>query len=560
MVSVKKLTGTVFAGILLLGFVAPASAEVTVSVDRYPLRVNESFHLVFSTDGTSSIDPDFSILQQHFTILGTNRGNSTRIVDGVYQRRFDWDLQLMPKQVGEFTIPAIRFDQQRSEPLQIRVRPATLVSVPQDELELQLFADDDEVYVQGQALLTLRLVSESDNSAYQFRDLEMDSLDVVIEPLDGESQYQARIGDHRFQVRERQYALFPQRSGHFEIGPFMAETARYDYFGIGGSQRIRSRPLKLEVKPVPADYRPAYWLPATRLELHEEWRGDTSALIAGEPVARVVTLLADGLTAAQLPALELPPIDGIKQYAEQPDLENSRTREGIRGQQEQRVAMIPGAAGVYRVPELRVPWWNLNTGRMEVASLPARELTVAPAAAVALSQVVDASEIKNPAATPATQTAAADGNFLWPWLSLVLGSGWAASVFYWWNHSRRAALSATEPAQNEALQAARRRLYDSCAANDAAAARQALLAWGRALLAPREITNLHQLGKVFGDTLMCEIEVLDRSLYAKDHGAWHGGELAHLCRWLERKQPDLRSEQAGFMPLTHTGQGAPELH
>jgi hypothetical protein len=545
----KNLIGIVFAGILLLGFVAPAPAEITVSVDRYPVRVNESFQLVFSTDGKLNIDPDFSVLQQHFTILGNNRGSSTRVVDGVYQRRFNWTLQLMPKQVGEFTVPAIRFDQQRSEPLPIRVGRATLVSVPRDELVLQLLADDDEVYVQGQALLTLRLLSETDNSAYEFRDFETDSLDVVIEPLAGERQYQARIGDRRFQVRERQYALFPQESGRLEIGPFMAETARYDYFGIGGSQRIRSRPLTLEVRPVPADNRAAYWLPATRLELREEWRGDTSAMTAGEPVTRVVTLLADGLTAAQLPALELPAIEGIKQYPEQPVLANSGTRDGIRGRREQKVALIPGAAGVYRAPELRVPWWNLETGRMEVASLPARELTVAPAAAVALSKSVaaTAAESQSLAPTPAA------GNRFWQWLSLLLGCGWAASVFYWWNHSRRAASRATAPTQNEALQAAGHRLYDSCAANDAAAARHALLAWGSVLLAPREIIHLHQLGNVCGDTLIREIEALDRSLYAKDHGAWHGGELADLCRRLEQKQPDSGREQAGLMPLTSAG-------
>jgi hypothetical protein len=310
---------------------------------------------------------------------------------------------------------------------------------------------------------------------------------------------------------------------------------------IGGLRRIRSRPLALEVKPVPADYQAAYWLPAMRLELREDWLGDTSALIAGQPVTRSLTLLADGLTAAQLPQLELLAIDGIKQYPEQPGLENSHTRDGIRGKREQKVALIPGAAGVYPVPGFRVPWWNLETGKMEVATLPARELTVAPTAAA----------VENLAVAPAS--AAAAGNRFWLWLSLLLGCGWAASGFYWWNHSRRAAQRATAPTENESLKAARRRLYDSCAASDTAAARDALLAWGRALLAPREITNLHQLGKVFGETLMREIEALDRSLYAKDHGAWHGGELADLCRRLEREQPDSRREQAGLMPLNPAG-------
>ncbi len=532
--------GYVLAAILLLGFVGPAPAEVTVSVDRYPVRVNESFQLVFSNDVTPDREPDFSLLQPHFTILGNKRGSRTRIVDGEYQRRIDWTLQLMPKRVGEATVPAVGFDDERSEPLKITVMPAVLTAVPRDELVLDLLADVDEAYVQGQVVLTLRLLSETDNSAYEFVDLGVGSLDVVIEPLGGERQYQARIAGHRYLVRERQYALFPQQSGRLEIGPALAETARYDYFGLGGSGRIRSRPLALEVKPIPADYPAAYWLPATRLELREEWRGDTSAMIAGEPVTRVVTLLADGLTAAQLPEFELPAIDGIKQYPEQPGLENSRTRGGIRGTREQQVALIPGAAGVYRVPELRVPWWNLATGRMEIASLPARRLFVAPPAAAPLPS--DEAGAENQA--PSAAAAAAAGNRFWLWLSLLLGCGWAVSGIYWWIRSHRA----TPPPQNEPLQAARRLLRDRCAANDAAAARHALLDWGRALLAPREIANLHQLGRVFGDPLVHEIEALDRNLYAKQHDAWHGGELADLCRRLERQQPEPCREQAGSMP------------
>jgi hypothetical protein len=537
---------------LLFGFARPGLAEVTVSIDRDPLRVNESFQLVFSTDYTPDHEPDFSPLQRHFTILGNNRGSSFFLVDGNYRRSIEWTLQLMPKQVGELMIPAIRFDEERSKPFQITVKPSALSSVPQDELVLELFADVNEAYVQGQVLLTLRLLSANNISAYRFGDVKIDSLDVVIEPLDGERQYQARIADRRYHVRERQYALFPQQSGRLEIGPVVAEAAaRYDPFGTGGSRRIRSRPLALEVRPVPTDYRAAYWLPATRLELREDWQGDISALTAGEPIKRSLTLLADGLTAAQLPQLELPAIDGIKQYPQHPGLENSRTRDGIRGIRAQEVALIPGAPGVYRVPELRVPWWNLETGKMEVATLPARELVVAPAAGVALTPAAAGAEAENLAQAPAP--AAAAGNRLWLWSSLLLGCGWAASGFYWWIHSRRAPPSATAPTESESLKAARRRLYASCAANDAAAARCALLAWGRALLAPREVTHLHQLDNVFGDTLKREIEVLDRSLYAKDHAAWRGGELADLCRRLEREQPKPRIEQAGLMPLNPAG-------
>jgi hypothetical protein len=533
---------------LLFGSAKPALAGVKASIDRNLVPVNQSFELLFSVDYTPDHDPDFSPLQRHFTILGMNRGSSFSLIDGNYRRSIEWTLQLMPKQVGEFVIPAIRIEQERSQPVPITVEPSTLLSVPQDELALDLLADVAEVYVQGQVVLTLRLLSANDVTAYEFGEVKVDSLDVVIEPMGGERQYQARIADRLYLVRERQYALFPQQSGRLEVGPIMAEAeARYDPFGTGDSRRIRSRPLVLEVRPIPADYRAAYWLPTTRLELREDWSVDPSALVTGEPVTRSLTLQADGLTAAQLPQLELGAIDGIKQYPEQPGLENSRRHDGIRSRREQKVELIAAAAGVYRVPALRLPWWNLETGKMEVAFLPARELTVAPAAGVALPPVVAGTEGENLAVAPAP--AAAAGNRLWLWSSLLLGCGWAASGFYWWNRSRRANV----PTEKESLKSARRRLHDSCAANDAAAARCALLAWGRALLAPREVSNLHQLNEVFDGSLLREIEALDRSLYAKDHAAWRGGELADLCRRLERAQPVPRREQAGLMPLNPAG-------
>ncbi len=557
MVSLAKIQGLVLAGLLLFAFAAPLQAEVKVSIDRNPVQVNESFQLVFSIDYNPDHDPDFSILQQHFMILGNNRSSSISIINGEYQRSIRWTLQLMPKQVGEFMIPAIRFDKERSKPFQITVKPATMSSVPHDELVLELLADSDEAYVQSQILLTVRLLSATDISAYQFGDLDIDSLDVVIEPLGDERQYQTRIADRRYLVLERQYALFPQQSGRLEVDPVMAEVrlpsaSRFDPFQSGELRRIRSQPLALEIKPIPAEYQADYWLPARRLELREDWRGDTEALVAGEPVTRSLTLVADGLTAAQLPELELLAIDGIKQYPDQPGLENNRTRQGIRGQREQKVALIPGTAGRYRVPELRVPWWNLETGKMEVATLPGRELIVAPAAAVAVSPSLAEAEPQGAAETPAPAAPAA-GNRFWVWLSLLLACGWAASGSYWWYRSRLARPRQGLPPESENLKAARRRLRECCAADDAAGARDALLAWGRALLAPRKIANLHQLCDLLGDAFTREVEALNRCLYAKTHGDWRGGELAELCQRLERERPQSPPQQEDLMPLNPTG-------
>jgi hypothetical protein len=77
-----------------------------------------------------------------------------------------------------------------------------------------------------------------------------------------------------------------------------------------------------------------------------------------------------------------------------------------------------------------------------------------------------------------------------------------------------------------------------------------LLTWGRALLAPRRISNLRQLGDVLGADLRHEIEVLNQSLYAPAGAQWRGQALWSLCQQLEKEarvQRDQRS--AGLLPL-----------
>ncbi|MCP4768101.1 MAG: protein BatD [Gammaproteobacteria bacterium] len=526
--------------LLLWGGLQPALAEVEVTIDRNPVQVNESFQLVFSLDQSPDRAPDFSVLQQHFLVLRNNRSNSISIINGEYKRSVKWTLQLMPKQIGEFVIPAIRFGAESTEPFQVTVKPSALASVPHDQHLLEMIYDESETYVQSQVIVTLRLLSATDLSAYQFGEISTEGLDVVIEGLGDVRQYQTRIADRSYLVLEKRFALFPQQSGQLTIPPVLAEVrlpsgSLLDPFRKGGEiLRFRSQPLVIDVAPVPAGFSGDYWLPADRVELREQWPGDLSALVAGEPVTRSLTLVADGLTAAQLPELELKAIDGIKQYPDQPVLENSHDDQGISARREQKVALIPSAAGVYRLPAISVDWWNRATGKMETTAIPARELQVA----AAVGAVVDDTSItRAQAALPAEQAVA--GNRFWLWMSLCLACGWALSAGYWWFASRRARPSLTADSEPPSLRKARRQLQQACAGNDAVTARAALLDWGRALLAPRRVANLHELAGLLGDELQLEVEALNQSLYAGGGVAWQGQSLWPLCQQLQKEQaPD----------------------
>jgi hypothetical protein len=551
---VKAFLSAPFLGVILimLSGLQPVAAEVQVAIDRNPVQVNESFQLIFSLDTNPDHDPDFSVLQKHFLILGNNRSNSISIINGQYQRSVKWSLKLMAKQVGEFTIPAIRFDRERSKPFQITVKPSSLTSVPGDQLVLELVADKTEIFVQGQLILTLRLLSATDISAYQFGDISIQDLDAVIEPMGDVRQYQTRIADKPYLVLEKQFALFPQQSGRLGITPVRAEvrlpsSSSFDPFRTGGKIRqLRSQQLFVDVAPIPAEFNGPYWLPANKIELREEWQGDLAALVAGEPITRSLTLLVDGLTAAQLPEFTLLPIAGIKQYPDQAVLENSRTAKGIIGKREQKVALIPGAAGSYLVPEIILPWWNMQTGKMETATIPPREIIVSAAAEAA---VVEPAIVQAPTTAPIS--APVPANSFWLWMSLLLACGWILNALYWWYKLRKpGTASILSVSKHPDLRGPGKQLQQACNDSDAIAARQVLLTWGRALLAPREINNLHQLGNALGADLRYEIEVLNQSLYAPDAAKWGGQALWSLCQRLEKDSRAQRDQaNAELSPL-----------
>lgn len=538
---------------LLLAGLQQAMAAVEVTIDRNPVQVNESFQLVFSLDQGPDDDPDFSMLQQHFMILGNSRSNSISIVNGEYQRSVKWTLQLMAKQVGEYMIPAIRFDKERSKPFQIKVLPSSLASVPHDQLVLELLVDKPEVYVQSQVIVTLRLLSASSISAYNFGDISTDDQDVVIEPLGDERDYRTRIADKSYLVLEKQFALFPQQSGRLRIAPVMAEVripsgSTFDPFRSGGKiRRLRSQQVFIDVEPIPPGVVGSYWLPATRLELREEWQSELDGLVAGEPITRSLILVADGLTAAQLPELTMQQVDGIKQYPDQPGLQNTRSDKGVTGKREQKVALIPGAEGIYRVPEISLPWWNLETGKLETATIPARELSVAAA-----TTTVTQPAATEPAETETVGQVPPTNNF-WLWLSLLLACGWIASGLYWWFKSQRSGVQPAPAVEHPGLREARRQLRQACDANNGVSARHALLDWGRALLIPREINNLQQLGSILGDDMTLQIERLNQSLYAGAGVAWQGGDLWLLCQHLEKiAESERNRDVAQLSPLNPT--------
>ena len=112
--------------LLLLLVLSPAlslSAQLKAVPDRTWVGLDESFNLELRADGSLDGDPDLSVLEQDFELLGRSQSSQMQIINTDITRTTTWSLSLLARSAGRKTIPAICVENDCSKPVIIDVRP-----------------------------------------------------------------------------------------------------------------------------------------------------------------------------------------------------------------------------------------------------------------------------------------------------------------------------------------------------------------------------------------------------------------------------------------------------
>jgi len=540
--------------LLVVGAAAAQSqqASIEASVDRPVIHDNESFTYTIRAEGSVRGEPELGALKQQFDVLASSSEKRIGIVNGRASEVTTWIFELMPKKAGEFTIPQVRVGALQTNAVALRVTPPPTASAAPADVFMELEAQPSTVYVQSQVVVTLRLFIGVSTGRATLTQPEIAGGEAILEKLGEDSNYSVDRGGRAFSVRERRYAIFPQRAGTLTVGPATFEAMVIPDRGFSRVSRFRSSTLELAVQPAvapPASMPGAVWLPAQRVSLSEKWSDDSSELRVGIPRTRQVSIEADGLLETQLPEIALPQPAGIREYADQPELSHDVTPEGFKSRRTVSMAVIAQTPGSITLPKLELPWFNVKTQAWEAASLPEHTFAVAPSAETAAAAAPAES-------APAAVQAAAPRSAFWPIASAVLALGWLATALAWWlavarrgpRGARAAAGTAAPHPQSE-----RKLLRDvgaACAASDADGARRALLAWAEARFKapPRSLGALAQeLPGPVGN----EILALEAHIYGAAPGRWDGRALAAALAELDAAQERAATgaKEEPLMPL-----------
>jgi hypothetical protein len=532
-----------------------ARAEITATVDRDRVALGDTLRLTISAnednEDVSSID--LRPLQADFEILQRSTSSSTSIVNGRRSHTRQVLLDITPRREGELKIPAMRVGQFATKPLRVTVGPPPDDIAGDRTIIFEAEVDRESAYVQGQVILTLRLQQAINLDNRSISELQLDG--AFVKPLEQRS-FQRTVDGRPWLVHEIRYAIFPEQSGTLEIPAqsFSAQESlpRRSLFDMNRGRQVRRRtePLTIEVMPRPESYPASTWLPARSLNVEESWSTPPEQLRAGESSTRTIRIRGEGLQGAQLPPILFPATEGLKYYPDQPVINDTEVSSGLLGTRQDSAALVPTRAGTWEIPEIRIPWWDTETGEVRYAVIPGRKITVAAAETVADSSAGVTPDVAGGQATVPTAPVGGGDALPWQIVSAVTGIGWLLTLgWLLWSRSRSIGTEGDGAAGNPSEHRAFKQLQAACASGSAVHARQAMIDWAAALFPDSRVVSLNQAAEALGDeALTAELDKLNAALYSSSGDPWNGDPLAACVKRL--RQHHRRNSKGGDEELT----------
>ncbi|MDG1750350.1 MAG: BatD family protein, partial [Thalassotalea sp.] len=411
-----------------------------------------------------------------------------------------------------------------------------------------------EVYVQQQLTLTVKLHFAAELKRGSLTEPSLTGANITQIGKDKEAD--SIINGRRYRVIERTYAISPQQSGSFTLkspifsGEIMQpSTRRSGFLSFAETKPVSviGEEILLTIRPIPDDYQGA-WLPSELLSIHQEWQPTPDSFVVGEPITRVITLTAAGLSEEQLPEIDMVMPSGLKVYPDQAELHTGLNNDRLVSQKVKNFAIVANKPGVYQLPEIAIPWWNTVTNRFQQAVIPAQTITVAAnPEQTTQAPVTLASELpiinNQPEASSKTIMVYQSSWLQWLFLGLWLLTSLAWLITYF-RASKTNASKKKQITVNDSYLA----LLAACKQNNGEQVFALLTPWYNSITEKRISTISDVIQHTQEETLITAINELQQCFYSKNAQSWQGHNLMKAIILVNKNQETISTTSFAINP------------
>lgn len=555
-------------GVFILMCMAPAqSIEVSATVDKNPVMVDESF--ILSVVANGDVDRgafDSSLLMTDFMVGRTSVSSQTKMVNFDISRTTTWSTVLIPQTKGRFTIPAFDIDGAKTKAIEVLVVPVVNSSTSsQRDLFITTNVDVEQAYLQQQIRYTVKLHLGKDLQRGSLSSPTLENADI--RQIGKDKEYNEVVDGRRYRIIERSFAIIAQVSGKFTIeGPLfegeIIDNSRQS-FGFFNRSKAVSRvgpSQSITILPIPNHY-DQHWLPSDFVRLDDEWQGNTQEFIAGEPITRTITLTAIGVVEEQLPNIISVYPDSVKTYPDQAETTTVEKDDMLIAQRKQSIAIIPSQPGLLIIPEVRIPWFNTVSKKTEYAVLAEKTLHILPAvtqptSAIPLSPIIQTAPLQSPKEIDlaGTYKQIIDIPQYWIWLTASLVILWFVTLTLWWKHVSILKASANNKSQSSAQytqseQLLWKSLEKSLNKNESLDTQKYLALWLGLYIQDKHASLAQSLTCIDNQQLTEAANTLFASRYSKNQSPWQSTALHQILRIIRKEGSIKKNIKQNLSPL-----------
>ena len=187
-------------------------------------------------------------------------------------------------------------------------------------------------------------------------------------------------------INNKQYAgleffflVYPYASGNYQFPEVRINVETPPVGGYKGQNiTVNTKPKEFTVMDIPEDFKGAKWFMAKNVRLSERWSKPLEEVKVGDVFERSITINAAGTLPAFIPELQLQETEFATIYPQEPELNDNRTRHDVNGVRVEKNLYLFEKEGSYKIPPVKVEWWNPYARRMYYKELEATNITVKP--------------------------------------------------------------------------------------------------------------------------------------------------------------------------------------
>jgi hypothetical protein len=393
---------TAVAAILLVAaLLGAASADdlvVRARVDRSSVPLGRTLTLTITAEGTMRqvSAPSLPPLQA-FVVQSSGSSTNMSWVNGQMSASKSWSYTLAPREVGTFTIGSaeIEFDGDvyRTDPIEVEVvesgaaaparpeqRQPSGVDSGGKDVFVTTSVDKKRAYVNEQITLSFKLYRRV--SLMEPRYGAPDLTGFWVEELGDQEEYYEVVDGSQYRVTELRTALFGAKAGTATIGQatlsYSEGRSGFPFFSGGRPRVLTTRPIEVEVLPLPREGRPADFEGAVG-DFAVSARLDADNVPALSPVTLRVRVSGVG-NIRTVPAPEIDEIPGFRIYDSGTSTEITKKNYSVGGVKVYEYVLVPQASGTLTVPGVGFSYFNPATEAYGRAASGELRLSVTPAA------------------------------------------------------------------------------------------------------------------------------------------------------------------------------------